>query len=272
MNHGKSLASYCVKDLILLTVLGVAIEFALSKFCYLVIGVITPASYITLLVAFIAVTRWGLYGLITVPFLVLGTVLGGMTVSEVPFVSEVYKFSSNWQYYISIVFGFSAFIVNALLYKIKGTGKIIANTLIMILILIIDYALFNIVQFISYRLLTSHNLFEGASTIYQYTNGNGETVNVDINSYAEKGFVYNLVSLAILFIGFLIFRSQGIICNVKERLIYEEKNRELDKIDRETFGIPEEDISNGEKNEDEAIEGDSNGESLEVESEKKRDE
>ena len=71
MNHGKSLASYCVKDLILLTILGVAIEFALSKFCYLVIGVITPASYITLLVAFIAVTRWGLYGLITVPFLAL---------------------------------------------------------------------------------------------------------------------------------------------------------------------------------------------------------
>ena len=268
MNHGKSLASYCVKDLILLTVLSVAIEFALSKFCYLVIGVITPASYITLLVAFIAVTRWGFYGLITVPFLVLGTVLGGMAVSETPFVSEVYKFSSNWQYYVSIVLGFSAFVVNALIYKLKGTGKVISNTLLMILILIIDYVLFNVIQFISYRLLTSHNLIEGASTIFQYVNGNGDTVSININSYAEKGFIYNLIGFAVLFVGFIIFRTQGVVCNVKDRLIDEARNRELDRIDRETFGVQEDE--NQEETEKEVDE--QNNEVIEEESEEKRDE
>ena len=266
MNHEKSLAGYCVKDLILLTVLGVAIEFALSKFCYLVIGVITPASYITLLVAFIAVTRWGFYGLTVVPFLVLGTVLGGMTVSETPFVSEVYKFSSNWQYYVSIVLGFSAFVVNALLYKFKGTGKVISNTLLMILILIIDYVLFNVIQFISYRLLTSHNLIEGAISIFQYVNGSGETVSVNINSYAEKGFMYNLVGLAVLLVGFFIFRVQGVICNVKDRLIDEARNRELDRIDRETFGVQED------ENQEELQVEEQQEEIIEDGSEEKRDE
>lgn len=274
MNHEKSLASYCVKDLILLTVLGAAIEFALAKFCYLVIGVITPATYITLLVAFIAVTRWGFYGLIIVPFLALATALGGMTVTETPFVSEVYKFSTNWQYYVSIVFGFSAFVVNALLYKFKGTGKIVSNTLIMILILIIDYALFNVIQFISYRLLTSHNLIEGATTIFQYINGRGETVTININEYAEKGFIYNLIGLATLFIGFFIFRIQGVICNVKDKLIDDARNRELDRIDRETFEVPEEDENSTEETE-EATEVEKevvNNEIIEEESEEKRDE
>ena len=268
MNHGKSLASYCVKDLILLTILGVAIEFALSKFCYLVIGVITPASYITLLVAFIAVTRWGFYGLITVPFLVLGTVLGGMTVSETPFVSEVYKFSSNWQYYVSIVLGFTAFVVNALLYKIMGTEKVISNSLLMVLILIIDYVLFNVIQFISYRLFTSHDLLEGASTLFQYVNNNGDTVTVDINSYAEKGFTYNLIGLAVLFVGFFIFRTQGFICNAKDRLIDEARNMELDRIDRETFGVQDDE---GQEELEKTVE-EQNNENVEVEGEEKRDE
>ena len=275
MNHEKSLASYCVKDLILLTVISSLIEFALAKFCYLVIGVITPATYITLLIAFIAVTRWGFYGLFTVPFLVLATALGGMTVTETPFVSEVYKFSTNWQYYVSIVLGFSVFVVNALLYKFKGTGKLVSNTLIMILILIMDYLLFNVIQFISYRLLTSHNLIEGATTIFQYVNKDGETVTININEYSEKGLIYNLISLASLFVGFLIFRVQGVICNVKDRLIDEARNRELDRIDRETFGVSEE-----ETDESQSTEADSNEESEEVvnneiieeESEEKRDE
>ena len=269
MNHEKSLASYCVKDLILLTVLGTAIEFALAKFCYLVIGVITPATYITLLVAFIAVTRWGFYGLITVPFLALGTALGGMTVSETPFVSEVYKFSSNWQYYVSIVLGFSALTVNALLYKLKGTGKIISNTLVMILILIVDYVLFNVIQFISYRLLTSHNLIEGATTIFQYININGETVSININAYAERGLIYNLFGLASLFIGFFIFRVQGVICNVKDKLIADARNRELDRIDRETFGVSEEET---EEPVEENIVDEQSNEVVEEESEEKRDE
>ncbi len=270
MNHEKSLAGYCAKDLILLTVISSLIEFALSKFCYLVVGVITPATYITLLVAFIVVTRWGFYGLFAIPFLVLATVLGGMTVTETPFVSEVYKFSTNWQYYVSIVLGFLAFVVNALLYKIKGTDKIVNKTLIAILILIVDYVLFNIIQFISYRLLTSHTLSEGATTIFQYINGKGDTVTVNINQYCERGFTYNLIGLAVLFVGFFIFRVQGIICNVKDRLIAEARNRELDRIDRETFGVSETDENQDDITEE--IVEEPNKEVVEEESEEKRDE
>ena len=93
--------------------------------------------------------------------------------------------------------------------------------------------------------------------------------------FATKGLIYNLISLASLFVGFLIFRVQGVICNVKDRLIDEARNRELDRIDRETFGVSEE-----ETDESQSTEADSNEESEEVvnneiieeESEEKRDE
>jgi hypothetical protein len=71
-------------------------------------------------------------------------------------------------------------------------------------------------------------------------------------------------------VGFFIFRVQGIICNVKDRLIAEARNRELDRIDRETFGVSETDENQDDITEE--IVEEPNKEVVEEESEEKRDE
>ena len=78
--------------------------------------------------------------------------------------------------------------------------------------------------------------------------------------------MYNLVGLAVLLVGFFIFRVQGVICNVKDRLIDEARNRELDRIDRETFGVQED------ENQEELQVEEQQEEIIEDGSEEKRDE
>jgi hypothetical protein len=47
--------------------------------------------------------------------------------------------------------------------------------------------------------------------------------------YGENVYVYNLLSLVVTIVGIFILRSQGIVCNVKQRFIDDKKNAELDE-------------------------------------------
>ena len=95
----------------------------------------------------------------------------------------------------------------------------------MIGLVLLDYILFSIIQFISYRLLTCNGdlLHRG-----QILNSLGED---KICGYIEGGMLYNLFGLTIAVIGLLILRSQGAVSNVKQKLIDDKKNAELDRID-----------------------------------------
>ena len=163
------------------------------------------------------------------PLLAYATILGGMF-GDANAIAATY----DWQAYISIVAGLLMFGVNVAFYR-KNTSKVISNTLGMLGLLFLDYILFNLMQVAVYRLITSGSLFaRGVKEVTE--NGTGKVVNVYL--YGERGLVYNLFALVIMITGAFIFRSQGVVCNVRQKFIDDKRNAEFDRNDK-NFSIDE---------------------------------
>ena len=207
-----------------------------------------PASLISMLIVFVAVTRWNGYGLITVPFVSLGVILGGYLIGG--YYRAVYWFSTDWQFYISIVLGYLAFGANIFIYKRYETKKFLSKTGQLIILLIIDYVLFSGIQYLAYFLLTLGNT---SNMIYSYTDTAGNVKQLMIVAKPTSGWVYNLFAFIVLVVGALILRSQGVIVNAKQKLIDDKRNAEFDEIDRK-FSIEE--VEDEESSNDESSESD----------------
>ncbi|MCR5349995.1 MAG: hypothetical protein K6E20_03285 [Acholeplasmatales bacterium] len=218
-------------DLATLLIVGFILEIICVKFGTTVFFG-TPFMCITFLITFIAVVRWNLWGLMIVPLLALATIIGGRW-SELPYLAHVYDYKA----YISIVLGLSTIGINSIFFIKFGTDKITVSFLKIVGLLLLDYVTFTIIQFISYRLMTSHSLLESGKIIYEYTNKNDVTKSYNLCNYGENGFVYNLFALIAGIVGTLVLRSQGVVCNAKQKSVEDRKNAELDRLDRENFTI-----------------------------------
>jgi len=93
---------------------------------------------------------------------------------------------------------------------------------------LVNYAVVNLVQLLLFRLISAGTLAHSASIIYTGTEGQ---INLAA-MYGEAGFVRNLLGLAIAAVGLLVLRSQGVATNVVEKLIDDKKNAELNAKDR----------------------------------------
>ena len=103
---------------------------------------------------------------------------------------------------------------------------------------IILWCAISIIHFISF--------WQGCRNICYVSSGTKEVVQLQIFVKPQSGFIYNLIALVILTVGTLIFRSQGIVCNVKQKFIDDKRNALLDEEDKK-FSIeeaPEEESSN----------------------------
>ena len=93
----NSVKKYMIVDLVMLAVIGFILEFLCVKFSGTVLYA-APSVTIALLIAFIAVTRWNLWGLLICPVLALAT-LGGGSQIEISYMSAVY----DYKLYISMI-------------------------------------------------------------------------------------------------------------------------------------------------------------------------
>ncbi len=222
-------------DLFLLALFGCLLEGLVTKFGGIMLG--TPTITISFLIVILAVTRWNLWGLIVIPFLAISTIIGG-SFSDIDFYKAFYSFGGDFNnglaVYISTIVGLSGIGLNVILFKIYGTRKIVRSPLILIGVIIADYAIFSILQFVSYRLISAGTLLHPAELYF--TGSNGNTVNLAV--YGENGFMKNLLALGISVVGLLVLRSQGVVTNVVDKLVDDRKNAELDAKDRQ-FRIEE---------------------------------
>lgn len=229
----NSLKKYMVVDLLILIIIGCLIDFFGIKFGGIVLAS-APMTIISLLITIIAVTRWNLWGLLVCPFLALFTILGGSNI-EVGYLRATY----DWHLGVSLLIGHLSIGFNVIFYKKIGTKKVIGSPYVIFLILL-DYILFCTLQFITYRLLTSGTLLHSGLYEYTYTyvNQNKETITETKNicKFGEAGFVTNLFGLAVAILGVYVSRSQGILCNVKQKFIDDRENAKLMKED-ENFRI-----------------------------------
>ena len=109
----KSVLKYMVIDLLVLTVIGCILEGLVSRFIGFLLDA-APTITFSLLIVFIAVARWKLWGLIPIPFLVMSTILGGHF-SEISYYAAFYSFS-NWQLILSMTIGLLAIGLNIILF------------------------------------------------------------------------------------------------------------------------------------------------------------
>lgn len=215
------------QDLIMLTLIGGILEVFATKYATIVFNG-TPFMCVSLLIVFIAVVRWNLWGLTIIPLMVLTSLLGGMW-SEGPKYALVY----DWHMYLATVIGLAFIGFNVIFFKKFGTKKIVSSPLLLIIMILIDYAVICLVQFLVYRLACAGTLAQSGEIIFTYQHKNDagliETVNENLCKYGENVYVYNLFSLVVTIVGIFILRSQGIVCNVKQRFIDDKKNAELDE-------------------------------------------
>jgi len=220
-------------DLLTITIVGFILEVLCVKFGSTVFYG-TPFICISFLMVFIAVVRWNLYGLIIAPILVLATIVGGRW-SELPYLAAVY----DYRIYISVLIGLLSIGLNVIIFKKYGTAKITVSWYKIVIMIIINYLIFSLIQVVVYRLLSAHTLMHNGKIMYEYINKDDEIKVYNLCRYGESGFVYDLFGLIVGIVGTLILRSQGVVCNALQKSIEDRKNAELDRLDRENFSIDE---------------------------------
>ena len=234
----RSLKSYMVIDLTMLTIIGALLEGLCARFGGLVFANTTPTTFISLFIVFLAVVRWNLWGLITIPFLAIATMIGGMN-GDIDTLKSFYNWSyTGWQAYISIICGMLTVGLDVIIFKKFKTKKVVHNIYALVGICIANFVLYNLVQLLVVRLLTSHgDLLHQGYVEYVVTNSKG-TFTHNLCTYGEGGFIANLFSLAAMVVGGLILRSQGVMTNVHDKLLDDKLNAELDELDQ-NFRIEE---------------------------------
>ena len=242
----KSVWQYLIVDLLILSILGAILDGVVSTMSGLVLNAV-PTATITLLIMFLCVTRWNLYGLLVAPILALGTLIGGHF-SPVVYYSATY----DWRVYIAIVVAMMTFGLNVIVFKKLTTKKAISNNWLFAIMMIGDYLVFNLLLIFVYRLLSSGNPFSMGEILFKYTDYTGETPKEAVKNlcyYIDGSFVYNLFGLAVLMVGGFVLRSQGAMNNAVQKLIDDKKMAEENRISDETFSIPDVDEQPEEKSE-----------------------
>ncbi len=236
-----------VIDLLILSIVGAILDGVVTSMSGLVLNAV-PTATISLLIMFMCVTRWNLYGLLAAPILALGTLIGGHF-SPVVYFSATY----DWRVYISIVVAMMTFGLNVIVFKKITRKNAISNNWIFAIMMIIDYLIFNILLIFVYRLLSSGNPFQMGEILLTYTDYTGETPKEAVKNlcyYIDGSFIYNLFGLAVMIVGGFVVRSQGAMNNAIQKLVDDKKMAEENRISDETFSIPEEDEEPKEKSEE----------------------
>ena len=140
----RSIKSYMLIDLTMLIVIGCVLEGLVTYMSGLVLNAATTIS-ISLLIVLLALARWNLWGLVTVPFLAAATIIGGR-LSPIVYFKQAYE----WRAYLSIVIGLLFTGLSVIVFKKKGT-KILKDNYAMILYIVINYVIYNLIQLLAYN-------------------------------------------------------------------------------------------------------------------------
>jgi len=215
-------------DLLILIVLGSILEGLVTRFSGLPLNG-TPTMSISFIIVFVAVTRWNHWGLITVPFLAISTIIGGIN-GDVDAFRAFYNFNyCGLEVFLSTMLGLATIEINSIFFKIFGTKKIVKNTLALLGLVILDYVIYNLVQYLTFVMFVK---MIGPNMFVDIKAADGTIKNtVNLWEFAIKGSLYNLFGLAVCAVLSLILRSQGVVVNVIDKLIDDKRNAELDKKD-----------------------------------------
>lgn len=209
-----SLKKYMFIDLLMTGIIGVAVEFlGVFVFNKMIPATIIPFA-ISLLIMMISTTRWGSRGLILVPFLALSTVLSGKLINP----TEALRTCYDWKLYVSLIVSLSTFSLNFCWFDFRKKRNIKESMGSMVGLAILDIVIATIMLVSVYYILTGNP------------------------SYILAFPVWGFYGYAMLVIGTCILFTQGVLVNVKQKLL-DEKNLMLEEDDFHMCLDDEEDSS-----------------------------
>ena len=200
-----SLKKYMAIDLIILTVIGCAVEFlGIFVFNKMLIAKAIPTA-ISLLIMMVATFRWGWKGLLVSPFLALATILSGYLIN--PHVD--YRQNYDWKLYLAILAQLLSFAINLLWFKkVKDEQATIKKLQSLFALCALDCIVSLLALTFVYFIISLNLLI--------------------IDFAAWSAFAYVL-----LFVGAFILSRQGILVNVKKNL----QNQRIEKEEAENFKL-----------------------------------
>ena len=209
-----SLKKYMLIDLLITGIIGVIVEFlGVFVFNKMIYATIVPYA-ISLLIMMISTTRWGSYGLVLVPFLALSTVLSGRLINP----TVAFRDSYDFKLYISLFVSLSTFSLNYCWFDFRKKRKIKETMGSMAGLACIDIVIATIMLVLVYYLLTG-------------------------NMFILAFPVWGLYGYAMLILGTCILFTQGVLVNVKQKILddkiqlYEEDDFHMQLDDEEDSGV-----------------------------------
>lgn len=212
-----SLKKYMLIDLLILAIVGAVLEGVGTWACFYAFVGSTPTTIFSLLILFMALTRWRWYGLLTIPILAFGNLMGALSLDTGSI--EGYKDMFNLQYFLSNLLGLCSSFWIVLVQKKVGTKVSINNTGILVGLLVGMFISYETVRIVSYWVIGGRDM-----------------------GIVNANFV-DIISLVMLIIGCLIIRLQGSLVDVKNKILEDNKERqERQKEHLITFEITDDDI------------------------------
>ena len=193
-------------DLLIIAILSFGMELLATYLTNNFLPTIAPYPVVWLLLVLVAITRWGPEGLIVAPFSVLGNFISGKFM--IP--QKILRNSYDLLWIVGILY-ISSLVSALLLYKKNGwkqyTSK--ASSILGLDAIIIAFALIlTTLGMILYNLIIGTKLnFAGIGQLLYST------------------LLYGSVGYVVLVLGSLVLRSQGVLVNVKEKMISERNER-----------------------------------------------
>ncbi len=200
--------TYRVIDLLILCILAFGIELLTTPCVNLFVPTIRPFPVLGLLLTLVAVTRWGLLGIIVVPFNTLANFLMGRFVLN----AINYRASYDFLSFIFTMIATLSALIALLWYKKKGNRGLYK-----------DYG--SMLGMIGTIVLVNLLICVLYSAVGNSINGGSFSLD-DFGARCLGMFLYNAFGYIALLIGTFILSRQDVLCNVKERLLEKKEERD----------------------------------------------
>jgi hypothetical protein len=209
-----SIRKYMFIDLAILSIIGTVLEGIGTWACFYAFTGSVPTTVFSLLILFIAITRWKWWGLVIIPILVSGNFIGVLSIETSIF--NDYKNIFDINYILSNALGMVSCFWIIILHNKIGVKKIVKNNFILAVILITMFIIYETIRI----------------SLYWFIGGRGYIV-------ISANFI-DIISLIMLILGSLIIKNQGILVDVEKQLIEDENY--LIKEKSISFNVTDEEI------------------------------
>ena len=205
------LKTYRIVDLIMISALAFGIELLTTLCVNMFIPNIRPFPVLGMLMALVAITRWGWIGIIVIPINTLANFIMGRF--AIPAIN--YRESYDLVSFLVTMLSSTSSLIALIWYKVKGIKNLYKDKIATVN-MVGTIILANLIICVMYSVLG--NIISGGSFSIK-----------DFGARVLGMLLYNAFGYVILLVGTLLLAKQDVLYDVKTRLIEQKEDRENER-------------------------------------------